>query len=355
VDQVVKMTKTGYIEHRRLAHIPVRHQVEHEFCFFLHDAIAAVSVSTEGAGLGRIQISPLSEDEYSFLEDCEDPIEFLIQTGRTETEKQLMMAHICRALIPDMLHFIHGALIALEKRKFTLAFANFRKPFLEATPILALMCADDKGFFEKFREDPVKFFDNSTLNRPEKRNAIAAAVGKVDTYGSLDADIIFSSVIDLKNPAGLAPLFDKAIHLVTKGSAIRTKPYNLNFIFKNPLDNDIYETSYFMISYVLLFIHSMQIHLLKGLGFQDETYNTIMETRAIGAFEAIYSKGRSQMVKLVNETFAGMMNCPGCKEPIKLRKRAAADFFLNEKLVCPKCGNSHTFPMTWLYSAHFKP
>src|SRR3546814_3979559 len=73
-----------------------------------------------------------------------------------------------------MLHFLFGALTALEKRKFTLALSLFRKPFKEGLPLLALMCADERQFFQTIKDDPRGFFDGQAFNSQAKKDVIAA-------------------------------------------------------------------------------------------------------------------------------------------------------------------------------------
>src|SRR3546814_3432687 len=71
------------------------------------------------------------EADVEAFRNAEHPFEFLATTGRTDEERRILVNHVCRALLPDMLHFLFGALTALEKRKFTLALSLFRKPFKE--------------------------------------------------------------------------------------------------------------------------------------------------------------------------------------------------------------------------------
>lgn len=346
------LPKIGYLSIDRLQNIPRRHWAAHEFSFYLHDLIANLTHAAEQIGAGRLLIKLETANDFAALEEASDPIDFLATTGRADEERRVIVNHICAALFPDMLHFIYAGLTALEKRKFTLAFACFRKPFNEGLPLVALLCADEEDFFMKFRSDPVSFLDGGNFNRPARRSAIEAAIAKCSDASFMSADVLYSYLFDFKNASGFAGLFDKAMHLVTKNPEIRTEPYNLNFIFKDPRQNDIYESSYQGISYVLLCIHLMQIELLKRMHFAADDYLKQLNIRAIGTYQALFLKGRSDIVSSMNEMLGEIMKCPVCHERIQLRKKSAPMLFVTENLECDKCGSVSQFPLTWLMSNH---
>ncbi len=342
--------QVGIIDIERLSEIPKRHWAAHEFCFYIHDLIAHLTRVAEEIGAGQLRIQLRDEADLEALRTSEDPIEFLIATGRTEEERRLMVNHVCRALFPDMLHFIHGGLIALEKRKFTMALSLFRKPFKEGLPLLALMSADEGDFFQKLKSDPRRYFDGQEFNAPAKKEIIAAAIDRCDGMEFAQPDALFSILFDYDNDGGLAGLFDKATHLFTRRSKNATEDYNINFIFKDPRDNDIYESCYRQIAYVLLFVHLLQIELLSRMGFPKASYLDHLTRVSVGGFESIFGNGPSRMVKFFNQEFREFMECPLCGEQIRLRKSTAAKFFLTEMLVCSRCGHEHQLPVSWIFT-----
>ncbi|PVH27396.1 hypothetical protein [Pararhodobacter oceanensis] len=346
------MPQIGYLSEDRLRNIPKRQWAAHEFSFYLHDLIAHLTSAAERHRAGHIQIKIETEKDIEALREASDPIDFLSVTGRTDEERRLMVNHICAALLPDMLHFIHAGLTALEKRKFTLAFACLRKPFNEGMPLIALLCADEEKFFTKFKTDPVDFLDGRRFHRTAKRLAIEAAIAKCSDLDFLSADVLYAYLFDFENPSGFAGLFDKAMHLVTRNSSIKTEAYNLNFIFKDPRQNDVYESSYQVISYVLLCIHLMQVELLKRMHFPADDYLKQLSIRAAGTYQALFLKGRSEIAGSINETLGGLMKCPVCNERVRLRKRTVPMFFVTENLECDQCGHVNQFPLAWLMSNH---
>jgi len=338
----------GIIEPTRLEHIPPKHRDAHEVCFFLHDQIARLAVVYEQIGAGHIKVDLVSEEDVAALENAKDPIEFLIKTGRVEEERRLAINHICAALFPDMLHFIFEGLKALEKRKFTVAFSLLRKPFKEAMPVLAMMCADEEDFVSSFRTGTSAYFDGENFNAPYKKELISDAIEALGDVNFGDADAIFDMCLNMKNEHGLAQLFDKATHLFTSHKPIRTEDYNINFIFKDPRDNDVYDTTYYQLSYLLVFVHLMQVELLSRTGFDKKNYLSGFMMSALGAFDSVHGKGPSEVVKSVNENFSDLMGCGVCGHRVRLKKRDAARFFLLERINCSNCGNESQFPFTWL-------
>ena len=138
---VNELPKIGYLTEDRLKNIPRRHWAEHEFSFYLHDLIAALTQEAEQTGAGRLRVKLEMERDVAALKAFPNLIDFLAATGSEYEERRFIVNHIVSALFPDMLHFIHAGLTALEKRKFTLAFACFGKPFkVRITPRSFAVC-----------------------------------------------------------------------------------------------------------------------------------------------------------------------------------------------------------------------
>lgn len=340
----------GYIEDRRLHLIPKRYWDAHEYCFYIHDLILRLTKVAEAIGAGEIEVTLRDDADRQALLHADNPFDWLSATGRTQEERRLMVNHTCRALFPDMLHFIFSAMRALEKRQFTVALALFRKPFQEGLPLLALMCGDENQYFDKLKADPRAHFDGRKFNSDAKKVAIACAIDNCDGMDFADADALHSMLFDYGNDFGLAGLFDKATHLFTRRSGIATEDYNINFIFKDPRDNDIYDLCYKQISYVLLCIHSFQIELMGRMDFGKAEYRKHLLLTSVGAYEAIFGTGRSKMTQFFNTEFRELLKCPICDAQISLRKSNAGRFFVTEMLRCNHCKQEHHFPASWIFS-----
>src|SRR3546814_15377036 len=95
------------------------------------------------------------------------------------------------------------------------------------------MCADERQFFQKIKDDPRGFFDGQAFNSQAKKDVIAAAIQKCDGASFITADALYLMLFDYSNDRGFAGLFDKTTHLFTKRKGNETENYNINFIFKD--------------------------------------------------------------------------------------------------------------------------
>ena len=179
------------------------------------------------------------------------------------------------------------------------------------------------------------------------RSAITATPGS----GFTDAEAIYDAVFNYKNDIGFARYFDKATHLVTDFPRNRTEDYNLNFIFKNPLDDDVFEgNTYSQLAMLLLFLHLMQIELYGRMREPSKRYQNWLLITSLGAFEALFTKGRSRMIGVLNSKFRELMKCPHCDAQIRIKKSTAPRLLIGERLVCTQCQTEHHFPIGWLLS-----
>lgn len=344
------MTEIGIIDAERLTNIPKKHHPEHEFCFHLHDLMTQLLVEMNAIKASDVSFPLESEEEARLLNESGDVLDFLAQSGRGDIERRVVINHVSMALFSDMLHFIYEALIALEKRKFSVAFALMRKPFKEGLVLAAWMCADEVDFFDNLKTNPRDSFSHGAHSPDEMTQRLKAAIKKCRGMDFANAERIYSLVYDRKNEIGLAPLFDKATHLVTKNKHIATEDYDINFIFKNPLDNDVYESHYSDLAMLLLFLHVLQIELYSRMNFAKEKYLSWLLFTSLGTYESLFTSGRARMVGLVNNTFKEFLVCQHCEQPIRLRKADAPRFFVAEILECKECGMAHHFPLNWLLS-----
>lgn len=340
------MKTLGLIPLERLTNIPPNRWREHEFCFFIHDLIVSMLVDMESRKAGFIQFTLENEDEVKLLEENENVLDFLEKSGRSDLERRYVINHTSVALFADISHYLHDALIALEKRKFTVAYTLLRKPLKEAVLMAARMVADEEAFFEQLKSNSATMLDISSSTPDEKQRILADAIKVMGQEPLFSSDALFQSIYDHENEHGFARLFDKATHLITRNRKIRTEDYNINFIFKNPIDDDVYE-DYFHLAYAILFLHLLQMELFFRSSYKLPKYHNWLMYTAIGAFETIFRKGRSPSVTGVNRIFGEFMQCPACDADIRLKKRDAPAFFVLSQLHCSACDRSHQFPLQW--------
>lgn len=343
------MKSIGLISKDRLKNISRKAHAQHEFCFHLHDLMAHLLVQMEIQKAGHIKIEIESAEDQKTLASGIHILDFLEKSGRGDLERRVVMNHMCIALFSDMLHFIYEGLIALEKRKFTVAFSLFRKPFKEGLLMAAQMCANEEDFFNRLKFDAKNLLDKKTFDERTIKLLLEKALAACSGSGFPSAEIIYDTAFNRKNDRGLAGMFDKAIHLATGFSHIRTENYNINFIFKNPEDNDVYEgDTYSQIASLLLFLNIMQIELYSRMRESSKKYQSWMIFTSVGAFEALFTPGRSRMTNFVNRHFSNFLQYPGCEKEIVIRKVDIPRLFIGETIDCDHCYTSHHFPFGWL-------
>ncbi len=307
-------------------------------------------VEMEAKRSGMVSFKIETEEDLSALQSGAHILDFLSRTGRGNLERRAVVNHVTAALFSDMLHFVYEGLLALEKRKFSVSLNLLRKPFKENMLIAALACADEEKFFEKLKSDAKNLLNKKELDPARIIQVIESAKQRCRGSAFANSDQIYSIAFDRKNIDGLAPLFDKATHLVTENQQIATEDYNLNFIFKNPEDNDIYSSIYRKLSVLLLFCHVMQVELVGRTGLKKKGYLDWLLFTAIGSYESLFAAGRSNTAAMINKEFKQFLNCPACGDDISIRKADLAKFLICEIADCKACGTSHHFPVGWLLS-----
>ena len=346
---MIVLKPIGIIEPDRLALIPREAHAAHEFCFHLHDTMGRILVQMERMRASDISFSLASEEEASLLESGIHPLDFLSQTGRSDLERRAVVNHVTNALFADMLHFIYEALRAFEKRKFTVAFALLRKPFTEGLLVVCQACADEVAFFDNLKSNAASLTKKKRFGPDGILRLIENAAAACRGAECINPDTLNSLVFDRDNPDGLANLFDKALHLATGVPQLRTENYNMNFIFKDPRDDDIYTGStYQKIATVLLFLNLMQIELYSRMQEPNRQHENWLLFTAIATYQTLFISGRSSMVGFVNRNFKEFLECPTCGSSIRLRKAEGPRLFIGESLECRACQTVQHFPFGWL-------
>ena len=115
-----------------------------------------------------------------------------------------------------------------------------RKPLKEGMLIVAMMCADEVTFFEKTKNDVKNLLNRNQLDEQAIKDLLESAITASRASSFADAELIYDAAFNFQNDLGLARLFDKATHLVTEFRRNPTEDYNLNFIFRNPMDDDVF-------------------------------------------------------------------------------------------------------------------
>lgn len=337
----------GLIDASRLAKIPRRFRQQHEFCFHIHDSMLTMFLEVAAYRYPTIRINFENPEELRRFQAADGPIEYFLERDR-KIAKELTVGQAMMAVFSDFFNFVYEALLALEKRKFVVAYALLRKPLKENLLFLTRMLVDDDKFFAGLEISPSKEFSHPRIQDVDRKRYFALAKDRIPFATFVDPTLLHDIIYDVSLPTGLAPLFDKAMHLVTARNAIETEPLNLNFIFKSPMDDDVYETIYYALAYILLYAMLLQIELFRKAGFDSDKLSKWFAFTGLGAFHGLFLRGRSPLASSLNRWLGELLVCPHCDAPVRVTKGASARFFVAHKMFCRRCGHEHDFPLFWL-------
>lgn len=333
----------------RLQYIPEAHWAQHEFCFRIHDMMADVLRQASAHRISTVTITFKDEEEARRSKEADNLLQFLKDVGREDELRKIVVNHVAVPLYADMLHFIYEALTCLERRKTTVAFALLRKPLKYSLFLASSLWADDEDFFVRLNE-PAEGFDDGRIQPEERLALLRTSIQRLGRIAAgLNAETIFGIVFDRSNPKGFAPYFDMAAHLVTSYKSIRTEPLNLNFIFKDPNDDDLYEHIYFPLAYVLLYLYFLQLRTYGRMALASESFVSWAEVVMLGTFEAVFDVSHEQPITdWANETFGKFLQCVACDGRMVVARENAPRLFMAEDIECPHCGINQQFPLWWL-------
>lgn len=341
------METEGALERFKL--MPPEFVVQHQFCFFLHDLMVRVLAGSESKRVADVHIRFRDEADRNKYIAADDPISFCLETGREEIAKQIVLNQVVIPLFSDILHFIYEALKALEKRKFTVALALLRKPLKYDLLLATWLFADPDDFYERLRKSPADHLEVGGISPKRRIELIDAALSQLDNRAMYSGELIHDLVFNRNNVRGLAIYFDKAAHPVTSyGKQMRTESLNLNFIFKSPADNDVYENTYFALAHLISYLAFLQIGLLKKVASVIPAYVSWMTMVTVGTFEALFVSESTSAVDAINNTFSEFLKCAACRKSIAITNETAPAFYMDETVHCGNCGEEQTFPLFWL-------
>jgi len=346
------MKTIGYIEKERLSFIPQNLWLSHEFCFYLHDQIAHLLIQYDQHGVQDTVVEALldllnrSDQEIAEL----NVIDFLKNMDEDEPYRHHVLSHIIIALASDMLHFLHESLLCFEKHKLSVAFSLLRKPLKEHLLFLSWILADENDFLQRFEKDNYKTL--SDTNKEKQLYILKEAAAKVVTDDMFDHELIWNIIYSKKFENGFEPTWQRATHLITyMGKFQKTEDYNINFIFENEVNGYYHEFLYSKLPYILMFMTQVTLECFNRLHpLHNKTIDHLILT-TMGCYESLYLDGRKQgMARLFKNTLKDFIQCIHCGAELKIKKKYAPLFFLNEQLYCEKCNLITDFPLYWLMS-----
>jgi hypothetical protein len=343
----------GLIEESRMRLIPSKYWPAHEFCFHMHDQILTMLIEyeTKGAHLaveGAIKSARVAE---SYDVDQFDLIAFLKNDDLGKAYEHHLISHSVMGLTADMLNFLYEALMCFEKRKFTVAYSLLRKPFKENLLFLSWILSSPEDFVKNFESDTSKTLNN--LNKDKQLEILENAINKLDISELYTSDLIWKLIFSKTDANSFEVKWQRATHLITTyGDNLRTKPYEINFIFKNPMDDELYEALYDFLPYVMSFVLNVCLkcfNLISGLN--QQTYSHLLLT-TMGCCEILISPrpGKLKMGGFINDALGSLLKCLHCEKSMRIKKSNALKLYLHEVMECERCGLESQVPLYWLFS-----
>ena len=346
------MKRVGLIPLKRLKQLPEMDRPKHEFCFFLHDECVRAFKEYAEADAHRVKVEferVTDADRFAEIADENDTIEALQKLGYVNAAKKVILNTITMAMISDCLLHIYEALMCLEKRKVVVALNLLRKPLKDSLPYLMWMYSNSDEFYSEFMKGNPEELSQTKLGNIRER-LFLDAIRKLDTDTIFDAKSLNEIIFNRKSPDSLEGYFQHAVHLITiKYDVTRTAPQNFNFIFKSPEDDDIYETIYRYLPYVLCFLSHVVIELLDEVKDMDKGAKSAFRTRAVLGMYLIEETEYDRSIRVLKDVFGDALSCPNCSSDLKITRYNATKIILTETFRCTNCRQIHSLPLSYLF------
>lgn len=347
------MKSLDYLDSERLKLLPESYWLAHEFCFYLHDAIARMMTEYEISGIHNIVADSLEEAIQSLnAEDKFQDIELLSFLKNNDETYAFYKKHILSqtiiAMTSDMLHFLYEALSCFEKRKFSVGFSLLRKPFKEHLLFMCWILSNEDDFIRRFEQDNFKSFKLNTQD--EKKGIILNAIDQLHTKEAFDGELIFELIFSKTLEKGFEPTWQRATHLTTSmGSLLKTEDLSFNFIFENPNEDYYFEFLEDSLPYLMFFMLQVCLACFDKIYLtNDKTVNHLIYT-SLGVFECLnFYKDSSTVMNSIQENFDNFLKCMYCNQHLTLNKESFAKLLISETFECKECGLTNDFPFHWL-------
>jgi len=324
---------------------PKKYEFAHEYSFFLHDILVSIIKDGEGSKLFEVRhkfkdkteaknwnSQKLNGEEFWF---------WLKSNGYENIIREYSQKQVFIATLSDFCHYIYTSLKSSEKGKLSVAYELIRKPLKENLLFLEWLLADPEEFSDNFNKGKVLDIAIAKISKEKKIKIISDALNNSKYPSWINAQFIYDLRYSKNVDYGFEKLWNKATHLITNFEEFKTEDENLNFVFS---DNNAKETlwaQYYKILPLLLF-HTVQITLgyISKIGELPILDDFFLETRKMIGFTLVLSKDSKNdvILKAARDTLKGFdLQCPLCKQKVKLNKTNLINFYKDSLLECTIC------------------
>lgn len=322
--------------------LPEKFHFSHNFCFFLHDQIAAALRDGEEAHIFDAQLT--SDGTIPENLSGEPLFEWLQNNNGRSTILDIYYRQITAALLSDMLHFIYEALRCSAKGKITVAFALLRKPLKENLLYLEWLLADPESMLSAFEDDKPKSKSINLLTEARKKELIRLAINKTSAGDWVGHDFIYDLRYNKRFVSGFEDLFQKANHLVTTFESLETEPANFNFVFSNE-DSHLSQWHGFYSYLPLLLFHAVEIAeaLMGTFATRAEGIDLTQIRNVIGLAVWVDSGlhhgiGSHVLDGMKATLLSESLACPSCSKEIFETDGSLMTLYHDNAITCGACG-----------------
>lgn len=321
----------------------------HELCFWLHDQMTRLLVEASESGHVEMWHRSVRQALKRAGKEAnnETTWEELANIGGVLSVP--MKLDVLMAVVSDMLHFIHEALKAFEKRKFTVGYTLLRKPLTENLIILCKLAVDDDDFTKSFASGNLQKKQVTQMNPHEYMDLFEKAISKIPTKEFADGELLYRIIFEKGVDNGLQRRMQQSTHLITtRHPALTTPKFGLNAIFFHDQGDENYNV-YDGLPLVLFFTTSLTLALFASYFPLSRTTENEILVRAIGLLSNLYEGRLDSLSRSLNKSLKEFFQCEWCESGnAKIRKRYASLFYLHDQIHCNSCNRlSHT-PFSYL-------
>lgn len=331
--------------------LPSRYRFAHDYSIFLHDLIVGkLKVGLESRIFEvRLDLAP---HEARSIEDLEgEELYRWMEEHKDETILwEMDFKGIIPALTTDFCHYVLEALRASKRGKLTVAYSLLRKPFQDNLFYLEWLLADLPDLMERFRTKGPEALEVKGLPVARRKEVIEGAIAKMKSGHPIDPEFIYDLRYNRAIHFSLAGSFDKAIHLITTGTHLRTDHQNFNFVFSGP---EAWESQWSAIyrTIPLLLYHAVMIvdELMSLVADWDDASETWYSTRREVGFilygESVSSAPSRSRIGEARDVVGELLRivcpaCPQCQTSFSLQIRNLRSFCTRGVIRCDVCRES---------------
>lgn len=309
--------------HERLngsnTHLPKIFHKGYELCFFAHDVATQLLKSGHEHGIFSAQLDEILDDADST--ELPDLVEIIKNKNLTSKLPEILVSRIFPAVLGDSLHYIFEALEAARKGKTSVAYTLLRKPLQDNLMVLESIIENENQFADRLSCTPPKFNRGDDLASHTAR--ISATLKKIGYSSAFDAEYIAQLRYDKSCEDSFDGFCNKATHLITSKSIVKTTAYSLNFIF--PTSQSLNMQWAFLFSrlpYILTYTTALCEYISKRFALTFPEYTDDMERRTAALYimntlelEAFISPPLAHLTIYFHEWLASHCKKEGYKEP----------------------------------------